>query len=1076
MVSGFSDDFVKSEGYLCVHDEQGRLLLDSTGCPVLECMCGNVLRGRADPTLPFFTPGGSFWTNSTTDLLASTTEAERQARTCNRCHGEGYESVALIPLRSGDDVIGLLQLCDHERNRFTRETIEFLEGMGASIGVALARIQADETLANSEAKFRALYETTPDAVMLLDAEGFLDCNPSTLRVFGCESREEFLGKHPSELSPPSQPGGRDSRSAADEHIARALTEGTDHFEWLHQRVDGSPFPADVLLSRLELGRAPVLQAVVRDITDRKRMEQRQARTVALLRAVLEAVDDLMLTDSVDALCRRAVELARERLGLERCSIYVVEGDDLRGTYGTSLEGQTTAEHDVLLPGAAGTVSRHNLPPGAQWWTVEHAARTTQVDGQMVELEPGWVAWTQIPTAQGVAGVLFNDAAVSGAPPDDVQQDVVAVYCSLLVGLIEMKRIGEELRTSEERLRAMVETSPDGIVLVDPETLGFLEFNEAACRQLGYAPGGLDGLRVTDIDVAQSAAQVRANAARLAGGERLGFETKQRTQSGEVRDVWVVARQLWFGERPVIFAVFRDITDQRRSEQEQVRLLALNQATVDTVPSALLVLDEGLNVLMTNRPCSTIQGAGQADPVDRNLLDLFPPELLQTQGLLGRIQAVAAGGPPDELLALPHESPSDPPQYLDIRLSGFEVADEEGHPQRRVLVAIDDVTHQRTLEEQIGQMSKLEAIGTLAGGVAHDFSNILTGILGYADIIAQEGLAPSAQQEIGVIRELSQRAAGLTRQLLAFSRRQPLQTRTVDLNDLIAELTRMLARLIGEHVTQVLSLAPDLVTVRADPGQIEQVIMNLAVNARDAMPDGGTLTIETANAVLDEAYAATHAGVTPGEYALVAVSDTGKGMDEATCARIFEPFFTTKGVGEGTGLGLATVYGIVKQHGGNIWVYSEPGCGTTFKIYLPLAGNEAEVAAQPAPPPEASRGEETILLVEDDPSVLEIAQRALESHGYRVLVVADPAQAEGVLDAYEGEVALVVTDVVMPNLFGPALVERLQAGRPSLRVLYMSGYTRGAATGNGTLPHDVPFLNKPFTPSVLAAKVREVLGA
>jgi len=386
----------------------------------------------------------------------------------------------------------------------------------------------------------------------------------------------------------------------------------------------------------------------------------------------------------------------------------------------------------------------------------------------------------------------------------------------------------------------------------------------------------------------------------------------------------------------------------------------------------------------------------------------------------------------------------------------------------------DVTEQRHLEEQFRQSQKMEAVGQLAGGIAHDFNNLLTAILGNTQLLLRD-LPPgdSKRGDVEEIRKASERAASLTRQLLAYSRRQMLQPEVLDLNVVVAEMDRMLRRLIGEHIALVTVLAPDLGRVRADPNQIEQVIVNLAVNARDAMPDGGKLMIETANLTLDESFAQAHLGSVAGEYALLAVTDTGTGMDATVRAHVFEPFFTTKEVGKGTGLGLATVYGIVKQSGGYISVYSEVGHGSTFKIYLPriVATADAVGSVQKGGP---TRGTETVLVVEDEPAVLQLSQRALEAQGYVVLAASDPPAALRVVERHGGTIHLLLTDVVMPTMSGAELAERLVAQRPGIRVLYMSGYPGDAVVQHGALPSGSAFLQKPFSPDGLSRKVRDVL--
>jgi PAS domain S-box-containing protein len=388
----------------------------------------------------------------------------------------------------------------------------------------------------------------------------------------------------------------------------------------------------------------------------------------------------------------------------------------------------------------------------------------------------------------------------------------------------------------------------------------------------------------------------------------------------------------------------------------------------------------------------------------------------------------------------------------------------------------DATERRSLEQQVIQAQKMEAVGRLAGGVAHDFNNILTAIGGYTDLLLAD-LAPDdpRREDVDEIHRAADRAAALTQQLLAFSRRQVLQPKVIDLNALVQNVEKLLRRLLGEDVILAAVLAPDAGRVRADPGQIEQVIVNLAVNARDAMPGGGRLTIETRNIELDAAYAAEHRAVIPGTYVSLAVSDTGTGMSSEVQAHMFEPFFTTKEVGKGTGLGLATVYGIVKQSGGSIWVYSELGHGTTFKVYLPRIDDPADPLTKVGPIDAASlRGTETILLVEDEPAVRAVARQILTRHGYSVIEAHDGQAALTLVDATRPSIDLVLTDLVMPGMSGRNLADNLVRRFPKLRILYMSGYTDDAIVRHGMLESGLAYLQKPFRPDALVQKVWEVL--
>jgi two-component system, cell cycle sensor histidine kinase and response regulator CckA len=389
----------------------------------------------------------------------------------------------------------------------------------------------------------------------------------------------------------------------------------------------------------------------------------------------------------------------------------------------------------------------------------------------------------------------------------------------------------------------------------------------------------------------------------------------------------------------------------------------------------------------------------------------------------------------------------------------------------------DITERKSLEEQFRQAQKMEAIGRLAGGVAHDFNNLLTVINGYSrQALAELSKSDPFHEEFEEIARAGDRAAGLTRQLLAFSRRQMLQPQVFNVNEVVADMDKMLRRLLGEDVELATILSPRLEPIHADRGQLEQIIMNLAVNARDAMPNGGKLTIETAPADLDRTYADYHPSVKPGRYSMIAVSDSGQGMDEATKARIFEPFFTTKAPGQGTGLGLSTVYGIVEQSGGTIWVYSEPGKGTTFKIYFPRAASTGIAPEGSRGPVRPVGGSETILIVEDDESVAKLIRTLLQHAGYTVLEARNGTDALNLLTAHSGSVHLVVTDMVMPQMSGWELLQKVGEFRPGLKALFMSGYTDNALLRHGMATSRTPFLQKPFTPTELVSKVREVIDA
>jgi two-component system cell cycle sensor histidine kinase/response regulator CckA len=516
-------------------------------------------------------------------------------------------------------------------------------------------------------------------------------------------------------------------------------------------------------------------------------------------------------------------------------------------------------------------------------------------------------------------------------------------------------------------------------------------------------------------------------------------------------------------------VTSDITDRKRAEGE----LAIYRDLVRHLSLGVYVYsleDAGdptsLRLVTTNPAASHFTHVPMQTIIGKTIGEAFPD--LLTTDLPARYADVIRTGESIDVGDLPYTDDRIAPSIF--RVKACPVSDTS------MAVLFEDVTEQRRLEAALDHTHKMEAIGLLAGGVAHDFNNLLTVIIGYSDGLIEELPADNVLRPDALeIKAAAERAAGLTSQLLAFGRKQILQPRVVSLNALVAEADTLLRRVLGEHIQMSLVLDPELRSVVADPGQMGQVIVNLAVNARDAMSDGGRLTIETANVDLPAA-ARGVAHVPSGQYVALSISDTGIGMDAATQARVFEPFFTTK-ANQGTGLGLATVYGIVKQSGGYIWLYSEVGQGTSFRIYLPAIDTPRHALGVVAPKPTVvSRGRETVLLVEDEPALRQLAARVLTSSGYTVLHAGHPHDALTLMAQHTGQIQLLLTDVVMPEMGGRALASRVQAAHPETRVLYMSGYSGGAFLHDGVLEAGTSFLQKPFTPITLAQKVREVLDS
>jgi PAS domain S-box-containing protein len=642
---------------------------------------------------------------------------------------------------------------------------------------------------------------------------------------------------------------------------------------------------------------------------------------------------------------------------------------------------------------------------------------------------------------------------------------------LLLDITERQRAQEALRESEQKYRELVERINDAIYAVDEN--GIITYMSPAAEQMtGYTVDELVGHHFSEFIYDEDLPGLQESFRRSLSGISEPYEYRIRTKDGRIRWVRSHGRSILSeGKLSGLRGVLSDITDRKRAEEAMRLAEERHRQLIQNAVYGIYRSSLDGKFLEVNPALVQMLGYGSAEEllaVDMATdIYLDPDErhhFIEQYRQAGRIEGIEVKWKRKD------GSP------ITVRLSGRTLHDERGKLEGFEMI-VEDVTERRLLEEQLRQAQKMEAIGQLAGGIAHDFNNLLTAVMGYAEVLLRR-LDPASDlyQFANQIKDASEQAASLIKQLLAFSRKQLLQPKVVDLNQLITNSANMLSRLIGEDIEMDLILDPSLGKVKADPVQIEQVIMNLAVNARDAMPQGGKLTLETRNVYLDEDYARRHLGVRPGHYILLAMSDTGIGMDQETLSHIFEPFFTTKEKGKGTGLGLSTVYGIVKQSGGHIMVYSEPGRGTTFKIYLPRVEGEADPIEIKLGPDADRTGSETILLVEDDAAVRHLAKEILQMHGYTVLEAPGGEGALQLIEGYSGHIHLMLTDVVMPRMSGPELAARAAPLRPQMKVLYMSGYSENAIAHHGILHPGTHFLPKPFTPEALALKVREVLDS
>jgi len=690
-----------------------------------------------------------------------------------------------------------------------------------------------------------------------------------------------------------------------------------------------------------------------------------------------------------------------------------------------------------------------------------------------------IDWLGVPlkVRDRTIGVVVTQTYSPGVRYGESERDILTFVSAQMAMAIERKRVEDAWREQSELLQRIVDNIPVMLAFLDEQ--GRIQWgNREWTRTLGY---DIAEARERDLFAELYPDPGEQRRLRDSIGAPVGQWTdfRTRTRHGTVLDtIWANAPLTGGGW----LAIGMDVSERRRAEERYRSFIAQSSEGVSRLevdPPVPLKLPEeeqvdrvyaGARIAECNDAMARMYGFKEA----RDLVGTRLAELHNVNDPTNREQIrsfIRAGYRVSDSETREHDRDGRPRVFLN-NVVGFV---EDGHLVR-VWGTQRDVTDQRHLEEQFRQSQKMEAVGQLAGGIAHDFNNLLTAILGNTQLLLRE-LPPgdSKRGDVEEIRKASERAASLTRQLLAYSRRQMLQPVVLDLNVVVAEMDKLLRRLIGEHIALVTVLAPGLGRVKADPNQLEQVIVNLAVNARDAMPEGGKLTIETANVDLDETFAQAHLGSVPGAYAMLAVTDTGFGMDATVRAHLFEPFFTTKEVGKGTGLGLATVYGIVKQSDGYISVYSEPGHGSSFKIYLPRIATPARAAAGPQKGGPA-RGTETVLVVEDEPAVLSLSRRALEAQGYVVLAASDAASALRVVERHGGMIHLLLTDVVMPGLSGRELADQLAGQRPGIRVLYMSGYPGDAVVQHGTLPSGSAFLQKPFSPDGLARKVRDLLDA
>jgi PAS domain S-box-containing protein len=731
--------------------------------------------------------------------------------------------------------------------------------------------------------------------------------------------------------------------------------------------------------------------------------------------------------------------------------------------------------DVTGTGPTGTAVRECRPIYCQDFLADASTKPWR-DGAT---RAGLAASASLPLYRNGAaiGALTLYAAEREAFDDDIQRLLVAIAADISLALDNFAR-AVALAASEASYRALVEWSPEPMLVIRDAVVSYA--NPAAIELFGASSAHdlvgkpvLDRVHPDDRPIA--VARLAQLAAGAAGTPRR--EYRYVTLDGTPIEVEVQSTVIEFDGAPAVHTLLRDVTARRKAEHDVRANQKLLDAIIDSAPSMIFALDLRHQFTLANDALARFYGMPKEDLIGKTLHDVFPTELADTLFAVNR--RIMKTGEADSREEVVSNKSGDAPRVLIT--SKFPLRDEWGQVSGLAGVATDVTAHriseaERTsLAAQLQQAQKMESVGRLAGGVAHDFNNMLGVILGHAELALMQ-LDPSQPLHADLldIRHAAERSTELTRQLLTFARQEVVAPKVLDLNETVTNELRMLQRLIGEDITINWQSAAGLWPIRVDPSQIDQILINLCVNARDAIADVGTITLATANVQVDAYHPATHAGASPGDYVHLSVRDDGCGMTEATLAHIFEPFFTTKDVGEGTGLGLATVYGAVQQNGGAVTVTSARGRGTTFDIYLPRHAGPAKQADSDRAPAPVARGSETILLVEDEPKILKLAATVLESAGYTVLRANSPSEAIRLASGHVGTIHLVLSDVIMPDMNGRDLARRLVALHPTLKRVFMSGHPAGVIASRGMLEQGVHFIPKPFSIAELTAKVRAVL--
>jgi len=933
------------------------------------------------------------------------------------------------------------------------------EGGTALLGTAIDitdRKRANEDLLLQKALLEQLFDCAPEGIVVQSNDGrLLRANVEFCRMFGYDP-SEVLGRTLDELI--SSGEERAEANALSRHVA---TGGSFNVESVRRRKDGSLIDVSILGTPIQVEGGQVgVYVIYRDITKRKRAEQALVESEAKFRAVADTAASAIYIHTGEKFLyvNRATEAISgyPREELMRMSPFDIVDPSfrplLRSRAGARYEGKKVpSRYEFKIITKA----------GEERW-LDFSASVIQFGGQRAVLAVAFDI-TQRKRAEHLQSALYRiaDCATSANDPNDLYRTIHGIVSELVYARNFYIALYDEQKNLLNFPYFVDEVDPVGPA-PRPPARGLTEYVLRTGQPLLATPEMFESL-------------VTANEVQLFGApsiDWLGVPLKAGDRTFGVVVVQSYNEAFRYGatEREILTFVSQHVASaiEHRTDQEALRrsearyrslferaAYGIFRSTLDgTIADAnpamarMLGYDTPAEIIGLNGPRDIYVDAAERERVVREYQkcgrgDNFETRWKRRDG-----------------------------KNISVKLSGRAALNSEGEVDGYEVI-VEDVTERRALEDQLRHAQKMDAVGRLAGGVAHDFNNLLTVIKGYSELLlCQLVEADPMRAQVDEIRKAADRAATLTRQLLAFSRRQVLAPKVLDLNSVVVNMEKLLRRLLGEDVELLCSLSPELGHVKADPGQVEQVIMNLAVNARDAMPKGGRVAIETANLDLTDDWNREHAVVKAGRYVVLTVSDDGVGMTEDVRSRVFEPFFTTKE--RGTGLGLSTVYGIVKQSGGYVWVYSEAGRGSTFKVYLPRVDEAPESAQVSHGDLSLHRGTETILLVEDEDGVRTLVREMLQRHGYEVLETRNAGEALLACERHNGEIHLLLTDVVLTQISGSELALRLSRVKPDMRVLYMSGYTEDAIVRHGVLNPGIAFLQKPFTAEALAAKVRGIL--